>query len=200
MRKLTAIALLLVVAGAAHGQTQQLPPAQMPPSPKSITAPKPPVAPTVPRVATQTPAGDVEGAVQLALMRTAQDAQNDLRSLMAGVDDANRNRASQRGATSNPCERTGPSAAPSCIDSIKRKLARAKLPAAEKSQVEADLTVLRDSLKAAQFGSLKQREGRLAEAKTRAARLDATFAKLAEPRPPATVGLPLDKLIPGLGG
>lgn len=200
MRKLSAIALLLVVAGAAHGQTQQLPPAQMPPSPKSITAPKPPVAPTVPRVATQTPAGDVETAVQLALMRTAQDAQNDLRSLMAGVDDANRNRASQRGATSNPCERTGPSAAPSCIDSIKRKLARAKLPAAEKSQVEADLTVLRDSLKAAQFGSLKQREGRLAEAKTRAARLDATFAKLAEPRPPATVGLPLDKLIPGLGG
>lgn len=200
MRKLSAIALLLVVAGAAHGQTQQLPPAQMPPSPKSITAPKPPVAPTAPRAATQTPAGDVETAVQLALMRTAQEAQNDLRSLMAGVDDANRNRASQRGATSNPCERTGPSAAPSCIDSIKRKLARAKLPAAEKSQVEADLTVLRDSLKAAQFGSLKQREGRLAEAKTRAARLDATFAKLAEPRPPATVGLPLDKLIPGLGG
>lgn len=200
MRKLSAIALLLVVAGAAHGQTQQLPPAQMPPSPRSITAPKPPVAPTAPRAAMQTPAGDVETAVQLALMRTAQEAQNDLRSLMAGMDDANRNRASQRGATSNPCERTGPSAAPSCIDSIKRKLARAKLPAAEKSQVEADLTVLRDSLKAAQFGSLKQREGRLAEAKTRAARLDATFAKLAEPRPPATVGLPLDKLIPGLGG
>ena len=42
--------------------------------------------------------------------------------------------------------------------------------------------------------------GTFAEARTRAARLDATFAKLAEPRPPATVGLPLDKLIPGLGG
>lgn len=200
MRKPAIIALVLALAGAAHGQTPQLPPAQMPPSPKSITGPKPPVAPIAPRPATPATGAGIEADIQLVLMRTAQDAQNDLRSLMAGVDDADRNKASERGATSNPCKRAGPSAAPSCIDSIKRQLARAKLPAAEKSQVEADLTVLRDSLKAAQFGSVKQREARLAEARTRAARLDATFAKLAEPRPPATVGLPLDKLIPGLGG
>ena len=199
MRKLLVTALAFVLIGAAHAQTQQLPPVQMPPSPKSITAPKPPVAPVAPRAATQTPASDIETTAQLALMRAAQDAQNDLRSLMTGVADANRKKASERGATSNPCERPGFSAAPSCIASIKRQLGRVKLPAAEKSQVEADLTILRDSLKAAQYaGTPKQRESRLTEARTRADRLDATLAKLAEPRPPATAGLSLDKLIPGL--
>lgn len=200
MRQLLAIALALALAGVASAQTQQLQPAQMPPSPKSITAPKPPVAPTAPRAATQAAGGDVEATAQLALMRAAQDAQADLRSLMAGVVEANRKKVSERGATtSNPCERTGLSAAPSCISSIKGKLARVRLPAVEKSQLEADLTILRDSLKSAQYaGAPKQRESRLAEAKVRADRIDATLARLAEPRAPAAANVPLDKLIPGL--
>lgn len=196
MRHVLAIALVAAVTGAAEAQTQQLPPAQMPPSPKSITAPKPPVAPTVPRVAT--PASS-DNADQLALMRTAQEAQANLRSLMLSFPEAGAARPVIRGATSNPCERNSLGAYLSCIDGIKRKLSRARLPAAEKSQLDADLALLRDTLKDAQYGSPKQRTARLAEARQRADRIDLTLTKLTEPRAPATAGLPLDKLIPKIG-
>lgn len=202
----TAIAAICCVlsAGVASGQTPplQTPQAQMPPplqSPAPLTKPKPPVAPTVPRAATQTRSPDVETEVQLVLMQSAQVAQADLRSLMETLTNTNREKAAQRAATSNPCEREGLGAALSCIDAIKRLMSRTAMPAAAKTQLDADLAVLRDGVREAQFGSAKQRAARLAEVKTRADRIDASLAKLAEPRAPAAIGLPLDKLIPGLG-
>lgn len=191
MRRLfsTALAAILasVLAGAASSQT---------PSSPTLTLPKPPVAPTAPKVAT--PASS-DSAAQLAVMRAAQDALADLRSLMQSLPESGASKPVQRSVTSNPCERAGHGSSLSCIDGIRRQLARARLPATEKSQLEADLAVLRDTLKDAQYGSPKQRTNRLAEARQRAERIDATLAKLTEPRAPATAGLPLDKLIPMLG-
>lgn len=209
MRIRLPVALAIALSGVAMAQTAasqaptgRLPHVQMPSSPKSgsaLTLPIPPVAPSVPGSAGQTAADSVATAAQLALMRAAQEAQADLRSLMQSLASASKTKASERAATSNPCERTGYGASLSCIDDIRRRLGRVKLPAAEKAQVDADLTVLRDSLKGAQYaGAPRQRDARLAEAKVRADRLDLTLAKLAEPRAPATAGLSLDKLIPGL--
>lgn len=176
-------ALVLPVQGLASAQT---------PAGPTISLPKPPVAPTAPKAATSSSS---DSADQLAVMRAARDAQADLRSLFPPAGAA---RPPQSGATSNPCERAGLGASLSCIDGIKRQLARARLPAAEKSQLDADLAILRDTLKDAQFGSARQRANLLAEARQRADRIDAMLTKLTEPRPPATAGLPLDKLIPGL--
>lgn len=187
MRGLSVTALVALLVGAASAQT---------PASPTFTSPKPPVAPTAPKVAT--PASS-EGADQLLVMRTAQEAQANLRSLMLSFPEAGAPKPVIRGATSNPCERTGLGAYLSCIDGIKRQLSRARLPAAEKSQMDADLTLLRDTLKDAQYGSPKQRTARLAEARQRADRIDATLAKLTEPRAPAAANVPLDKLIPKFG-
>jgi hypothetical protein len=176
MRKRIALALVLASAGIASAQT---PTGALPPA--------------------QAGASSSDTRAQLAMMRAAQDAQNDLRSLMQAMADAGAKTAPARAATSNPCERSGYGASLSCIDTIRRNLARASLPAAEKSQVEADLSILRDSLREAQYaGSPRKREARLAEARVRAERLDAVLGKLAEPRAPATAGLSLDKLVPAL--
>ncbi len=186
MRKPSIIALAILLAGTASAQT---------PSSPTLTLPKPPVAPTAPKVATT---ASSDNADQLGVMRAAQEAQANLRSLMLSYPEAGAAKPVIRGATSNPCERTGLGASLSCIDGIKRQLSRARLPAAEKSQLDADLTLLRDTLKDAQYGSPKQRTARLAEARQRAGRIDATLAKLTEPRAPAAANVPLDKLIPGL--
>jgi len=181
-------ALLLLVSAAAHAQT-----------PSSLTQPKAPTAPQVARPVAPAAAGaDPATASQFVLMRTAQDARDDLKSVLETVSAANGSRATQ--ATSNPCERPGRGAALSCIDGIKRNLARAGLPQAERARLDQELSLLRQALLDAQSaGPDKRRAARLAEATERAQRIDAILARLSEPKPAPGAALPLDKLIPGLG-
>lgn len=183
-------ALVLVVCAAAHAQT---PPGQ---APSSLTLPRPPTAPQVVRpTAPLAPGADAAAASRVALMRTAQDARDDLRSVLQNASGAGRPLAR---ATSNPCERPGRGAALSCIDGIKRNLSRAGLPQAEGFRLDQELSLLRRALLDAQSaGPDKRRAARLAEASERAQRIDAILARLAEPRP--APALPLDSLMPSLG-
>lgn len=189
------LGLVLLACVPAHAQ----PPGQQPAGatqPKAPTAPLTtrPSAPVVPEIA----GGDVITATQIALIRAAQDARDDLKSLMDTVSDANRQRST--GATSNPCERPGRGSSLSCVDGIKRDLARANLPKSDRTQIDQELSLLRQDLLDAQAaGPAKRRAARLAEATERAGRIDALLARLTEPKPAPKAALPLDKLIPGLG-
>ena len=169
----------LILLGGADAQTSQ---------------PKPPTAPKAPAASGQAISGS-DATSQIVLMRTAQEARDNLRSAMAV---ASAPKTATR-ATSNPCERSGRGASLSCIDGIKRSLARAGLTAADRTALDQELTVLRTALLDVQSaGPAAKRAARLTEAQTRADRIDGHLAKLTEPKAAPKAVLPLDKLIPGL--
>jgi hypothetical protein len=157
------------------------------PLPKAPTAPKSPTA-AMSGAASPSP---------IVLMRTAQEARDNIRALLAIVSETTSARSAR--ATSNPCERAGRGASLSCIDGVKRSLARVGLASADRTLLDQELAILRASLLEAQSaGPARKRTARLAEAQACADRIDGILARLAEPKAAPMAALPLDKLIPGL--